>query len=51
MAETYRNHVLADAFKDQVAVYREGSFKGHFASFEAAREHVDLALSGEVCGG
>lgn len=41
MAETYRNHVLTEAFKDQVAVYDRGSFLGHFPSFETARAHVD----------
>lgn len=43
MAETYRGYHLADAFKDQVALYHQGSFKGHFPSVQNARAFVDAA--------
>lgn len=46
MAETYRGWVLTEAFADKVAAYDQGSFKGHFASFEKARAFVDDHLGG-----
>jgi hypothetical protein len=41
MAEVYRGYQLADALKDQIALYDRGSFLGHFASPEEARRFVD----------
>jgi hypothetical protein len=46
MAEVYRGYQLADALKDQIALYDRGSFLGHFASAEDARRFVDEASAG-----